>query len=73
MKELLKAKSKFREKGVTLIADKQKTGVGGSWKFASEDNLIKTIQEPLVECGLELVSTLRYMPELSTDTVVVTL
>jgi len=73
MKELLKAKSEFRKKGVTLIADKQKTGMGGSWRFAGEDNLIKTIQEPLTECGLEIVSTLRYMPELSTDTVVVTL
>ena len=43
MKELLKAKSEFRKKGVVLKADKTKSGGGGSWKFAGEDNLIKTI------------------------------
>ena len=58
MKELLKAKSKFRKKGVALIADKQKTGGGGSWKFAGEDNLLKTIQEPLAECDLEVIPTM---------------
>ena len=56
MKELLKAKSEFRKKGVKLKADKRKTGAGGSWSFAGEDNLIKTIQKPLAECGLELIS-----------------
>lgn len=58
MNELLKAKSKFRKKGITLVADKVKSGAGGSWKFAGEDNLIKTIQEPLIDCGLEIVSTM---------------
>lgn len=56
MKELLKAKSEFRKKGVVLMADKKKTGAGGTWFFAGEDNLIKTIQKPLAECGLELIS-----------------
>ncbi len=70
---LLKAKSEFRKKGVALMADKQKTGAGGSWKFASEDNLIKTIQQPLIECGLELVTTLQYITELGIDTVEVAL
>lgn len=59
MKELLKAKSEFRKKGIVLIADKRKEGMGGSWKFAGEDNLIKTIQQPLVDCGLEIVSTMQ--------------
>jgi len=67
MKELLKAKSDFRKKGVTLVADKQKDGGGGSWKFAGEDNVIKTIQQPLIECGLEIISTMK------DDSVVVTL
>lgn len=58
MKELLKAKSEFRKKGVILTADKVKQGAGGSWKFAGEDNLIKTIQEPLSECGLEVISVM---------------
>lgn len=73
MKELLKAKSEFRKKGVVLIADKTKDGGGGSWKFAGEDNLIKTIQKPLSECGLELAVTMQYMNELGIDTVVATL
>ena len=59
MKELLKAKSEFRKKGIVLIADKRKEGMGGSWKFAGEDNLIKTIQQPLIDCGLEIVSTMQ--------------
>jgi len=54
MKHILKAKSDFRKKGIVLIADKVKSGGGGSWRFAGEDNLIKTIQEPLIECGLEI-------------------
>jgi hypothetical protein len=58
MKELLKAKSEFRKQGVTLIADKVKSGGGGSWNFASEDNVIKTIQAPLSDCGLEIISTM---------------
>ena len=58
MKELLKAKSEFRKKGITLIADKRKDGGGGSWKFAGEDNVIKTIQQPLIDCGLEVISTM---------------
>ena len=58
MKELLQAKANFRKKGIILSADKQKSGGGGSWKFASEDNLVKTIQKPLVDCGLELISTM---------------
>jgi len=73
MKELLKAKSEFRKKGVVLTADKTKSGGGGSWKFAGEDNLIKTIQEPLTECGLELIVTMNFIKELSTDTIVATL
>ena len=73
MKELLKAKSEFRKKGVKLVADKTKSGGGGSWKFASEDNLIKTIQEPLTQCGLELIITMEYLKELGTDTVKATL
>ena len=73
MKELLKAKSEFRKKGVVLKADKTKSGGGGSWKFAGEDNLIKTIQAPLTECGLELIVTMNYIKELSTDTIVATL
>jgi len=73
MKELLKAKSEFRKKGVVLKADKVKSGAGGSWKFAGEDNLIKTIQEPLTECGLELIVTMEYLKELGTDTVKATL
>ena len=73
MKALLKAKSEFRKKGVVLTADKQKQGGGGSWRFASEDNLIKTIQEPLTDCGLELISTMDYLKELSVNTVKVTL
>ena len=67
MKELLKAKAEFRKLGVVLVADKQKDGGGGAWKFAGEDNLLKTIQEPLVDCGLEIVSTMK------DDNVVVTL
>ena len=67
MKELLKAKSDFRKKGVVLIADKQKDGAGGSWKFAGEDNVIKIIQKPLIDCGLEIISTMK------DDSVVVTL
>lgn len=58
MKELLKAKSEFRKKGIVLIADKTKSGAGGSWRFASEDNLVKTIQKPLSECGLEVIPTM---------------
>lgn len=73
MIELLKAKSEFRKKGVALTADKTKSGGGGSWKFASEDNLIKTIQEPLTECGLELIVTMEFLKELSTDTIKATL
>ena len=73
MKELLKAKSEFRKKGVALTADKTKDGAGGSWKFAGEDNLIKTIQQPLSECGLELFATMEYLKELGTDTVKVIL
>ena len=61
MKELLKAKSEFRKQGVTLIADKVKSGGGGSWKFAGEDNLISTVQEPLTKCGLELIITMEYL------------
>lgn len=59
MKELLKAKSAFRKKGVALLADKTKDGGGGSWRFAGEDNVIKTIQQPLIDCGLEIVSTMK--------------
>lgn len=73
MKELLKAKSEFRQKGVVLKADKQKQGGGGSWNFAGEDNFIKTIQAPLSECGLEYVAVLRAMPELNLNMVVATL
>lgn len=69
MKELLKAKSEFRQKGVTLIADRQKQGAGGSWKFASEDNFIKTIQEPLSSCGLEYFATMSYNQELGVQTI----
>ena len=67
MIELLKAKSDFRKKGIALIADKQKSGAGGSWNFAGEDNLIRTIQQPLIDCGLEIISTM------SEDSVKVTL
>lgn len=73
MKELLKAKSDFRKKGVVLTADKVKSGGGGSWKFAGEDNFIKTIQKPLTECGLELITTMSYLNELGVNTVKVTL
>jgi len=73
MKELLKAKSEFRKKGVALRADKRKSGGGGSWSFAGEDNLIKTIQAPLTECGLELMTTMEYLKDLSVNTVKVTL
>ena len=73
MKELLKAKSEFRKKGVILSADKVKSGAGGSWRFAGEDNLIRTIQEPLSSCGLELIVTMQYLKELGTDTVKATL
>lgn len=73
MQELLKAKSEFRKKGVVLTADKTKSGGGGSWKFAGEDNLIKTIQEPLTECGLELIVTMDFLKELSMDTIKATL
>lgn len=67
MKELLKAKSSFRKLGVILVADRKKDGMGGSWRFAGEDNLIKVIQQPLVSCGLEVISTIKG------DSVVVTL
>ena len=73
MKELLKAKSEFRKKGVFLKADKTKNGGGGSWKFAGEDNLIKTIQEPLTDCGLELIVTMSLIKELNINTVIATL
>ena len=73
MKDLLKAKSEFRKKGVVLKADKTKSGGGGSWKFAGEDNLIKTIQEPLTECGLELIVTMNFIKELGVNTVEATL
>ena len=73
MKELLKSKSKFRALGITLHADKIKSGGGGSWKFASEDNLVKTIQEPLTKCGLEIITTMKFIPELSIDTIEVIL
>lgn len=73
MKELLKAKSEFRKKGVVLTADKTKSGGGGSWKFAGEDNLIKTIQEPLTQCGLELIVTMKFIEDLSINTIVATL
>lgn len=73
MKELLKAKSEFRKKGVVLTADKTKSGNGGTWKFAGEDNLIATIQEPLSSCGLELITTMDYLKELNVNTVKVTL
>jgi len=73
MKELLKAKSEFRKKGVLLTADKTKSGGGGTWKFAGEDNLIKTIQQPLSECGLELIVTMEYLKELGVNTVKATL
>lgn len=67
MKELLKAKSEFRKLGVALVADKQKEGGGGSWKFAGEDNVLKTIQSPLIDCGLEIICTMK------DDSVIVTL
>ncbi len=70
---LLKAKSEFRKKGVTLVADKAKTGAGGAWKFAGEDNLVKTIQEPLSAVGLEYIATMKAMPELNLNMVVGTL
>ncbi len=73
LSNLLKAKSEFRKKGVTLVADKQKQGGGGSWNFAGEDNFIKTIQEPLSSVGLEYVATLKAMPELNLNMVVGTL
>ena len=73
MKELLKAKSEFRKKGVVLKADKMKSGGGGSWKFAGEDNLIKTIQHPLTECGLELLTSMELVKESNINTVKVTL
>ena len=73
MKELLKAKSEFRKKGIVLTADKTKSGGGGSWKFAGEDNLIKTIQEPLSSCGLELMVTMEHLKELGVNTVKATL
>lgn len=73
VKNLLKAKSLFRSKGIKLTADKQKEGNGGSWKFAGEDNLLKTIQAPLVECGLEVISTMKFHQELGVDTIEVTL
>lgn len=73
MKSLLKAKSEFRKKGVILTADKVKSGGGGTWKFAGEDNLIKTIQQPLTDCGLELITTMEYLKELGVNTVKVTL
>ena len=73
MTNLLKAKTKFRRTGVKLIADKQKTGGGGSWRFAGEDNLIKTIQAPLVECELEIVATMQYASEIDTNIVKVSL
>ena len=69
MNNLLKAKSEFRKKGVVLTADKTKQGAGGSWKFASEDNFIKTIQEPLSSCGLEYVATMDYITELGVQTI----
>lgn len=73
MKALLKAKSEFRKKGICLKADKVKSGGGGTWKFAGEDNLIKTIQEPLSSCGLELIASMEYLKELGVNTVKVTL
>lgn len=73
IKNLLKAKSLFRSKGITLKADKQKDGNGGNWKFAGEDNLLKTIQSPLVECGLEVFTTMKFHQELGVDTIEVTL
>ena len=73
MKELLKAKSEFRKKGVALKADKVKSGGGGSWKFAGEDNLIRTIQQPLSECGLELITSMELIKESNVNTVKVTL
>ena len=59
MKELLKAKSDFRKKGIALVADKKKDGAGGSWKFEGEDNVVKTIQQPLIDCGLEIIATMK--------------
>ena len=73
MVNLLKAKSEFRKKGIVLKADKKKEGGGGSWKFAGEDNLLKTIQKPLYECGLELFATMNFNKELNTDSIKVTL
>jgi len=73
IKNLLKAKSLFRSKGIKLTADRQKDGGGGNWKFAGEDNLLKTIQAPLVECGLEIFSTMNFHQELGVDTIEVTL
>ena len=73
VKNILKAKSLFRSKGIKLTADKQKEGGGGAWKFAGEDNLLKTIQKPLVECGLEVFTTMKFHQELGVDTIQVTL
>ena len=73
MVELLKAKSEFRKKGITLIADKVKSGGGGSWKFAGEDNFIKTIQIPLTECGLEIFATMSFNDSLGTNVMKMTL
>lgn len=58
---LIKAKLAFRKKGVTLFADKTKAGGGGSWKFASEDNLVQTISPALYECGLEIFSEMEFL------------
>ena len=69
MNNLLKAKSEFRKKGVVLTADKTKQGGGGAWKFAGEDNFIKTIQAPLSECGLEYIATMDYVKELGVQTI----
>lgn len=73
MQNLLKAKSEFRQMGVTLLADRVKEGAGGAWRFAGEDNFIKTIQAPLTQCGLEYIATLRAIPELNLNMVVATL
>jgi hypothetical protein len=60
---LLKAKAHFRALGVMVIADSQRGQHFGGGKSASEVSLIRAIQKPLIESGLEIVPIMKHTSE----------
>lgn len=59
MKNLLRAKSLFREKGIYAIANAN----GNFAQYANEEIIMATIQKPLIECGLELSNRVDFLDD----------